>query len=73
MIADEIRNLQPGESLNLDLGRILEEFAGGDPEKTQSAISALQDLADTSQCILHHQDMRDIYVVKAPTAEAERA
>jgi hypothetical protein len=73
MIADEIRNLQPGESLNLDLSRILQEFAGGDPEKTEVAMAALQDLADTSGCILNHQEMRDIYVVKGPTAEAERA
>jgi hypothetical protein len=73
MIADEIRNLQPGESLNLDLGRILGEFAGGDPEKLTDAMTALQDLADASGCLLHHQEMRDIYVAKGPTAEADRA
>ncbi|MET0428432.1 MAG: hypothetical protein ABW026_08015 [Microvirga sp.] len=73
MIADEIRNLQPGESLNLDLGRILQEFAGGDPDKTEGAMTTLQNLADANGCILNHQEMRDIYVVKGPTAEADRA
>jgi len=73
MIADEIRNLQPGESLNLDLAHILDEFAGGNADKVTDAMTALQDLAIASGCLLHHQEMRDIYVVKGPTAEADRA
>ena len=73
MIADELPKLQPGESLNLDLSQILEEFAGGDPDKVETAMASLEDLATRSGCILRHVQMRDIYVVKAPTAEPDRA
>jgi hypothetical protein len=72
MLIDEIPKLQAGESLNLELTQILQEFADGDPEKVESAMASLQELADKNGCVLNRAEMRDIYITKGPTAELNR-